>query len=546
MRSKPEDRNLHTDPKATAGQDGRPIALAFAFICGLFVIHALRYWVLIDDAFISFRYARNLVDGAGLVFNVGERVEGYSNLLWTLLMAAGMAVGVPPEILSRLIALASALAVLWFTWRICRRLLPDDRISRWVSLLPVALLASNRSFAAWTGGGLETRFFTMLLMAGLYLSLGRDNFRGSRWVALPLALMVLTRVDGVMYAGILAAGAWLHATDVSLARRAFPFAAVVSTFAAQTAFRFLYYGDLLPNTFYVKVGGVPLQMGIDYLLSAFVGQGLGLMLALGLFVFLPGRWRSLTEGICWVLIATHLAYLLVIGGDHFEFRFLDVIWPPAAILAIVGWRALVAAVPAVLRPAAIIVGLLTLLSWNGVAAWTGYSLPYRTVVSIEFEAGICRDWEKIGNWFAQNAEPDEVIALRPAGAIPYRSGLRALDMHGLNDRIIARRPHSPPALGGGRPDPPGHMKLATPEDIFIRAHADYFLGHPDPRLVRPPREDPRIAQIDGRFFALVPVIVDFGEFWLRFVVISEGAATPDGVDLSRLNTGIRPATLASP
>ena len=296
MGSTPEDQNLHTEANATADQDGRPIALAFALICGLFVIYALRYWVLIDDAFISFRYAHNLINGSGLVFNPGERVEGYSNLLWTLLMAAGMAVGAPPEVLSRLIALASALAVLWFTWHVCRRLLPDDRISRWVSLLPVVLLASNRSFAAWTGGGLETRFFTMLLMAGLYLSLGRDNCRGSRWVALPLALMVLTRVDGVMYAGILAAGAWLHATDVPLARKAFPLATVVSTFTAQTAFRLLYYGDLLPNTFYVKVGGVPLQMGIDYLWSAFVGQGLGLMLALGLFVFLPGTSRSLTAG----------------------------------------------------------------------------------------------------------------------------------------------------------------------------------------------------------------------------------------------------------
>ena len=544
MRPAPEDHNAYADPSATAERNGWPITAAFALICGLFVIHALRYWVLIDDAFISFRYARNLVDGAGLVFNAGERVEGYSNLLWTGLMAAGMAAGAPPEILSRLIALASALAVLWFTWRISRRLLPDGPLSRWLSLLPVVLLASNRSFAAWVGGGLETRFFTMLLMAGLYLSQCRDDRHGSRWVALPLVLLVLTRVDGVMYACILAAGASLQATPASLARRAFPLAAVVTTFVAQTAFRLLYYGDFLPNTFYVKVGCVPLQMGIDYLWSALMGQGLVLMLALGLFVFLPGRSRSLAAGICWVLIAAHLAYTLKIGGDHFEFRFLDLIWPLASILAIVGWRALAAAVPTVLRPAAVFVLLLSLLTWNGIAAFTGYTLPHRTVVSIEFEAGICRDWQKIGSWFAENAAPDEVIAVRPAGAIPYRSDLRALDMHGLNDRAIARRPHS--VSNDGQPEPPGHMKLATPEDIFIRAQADYFLGHPDPRRVRPPREAPRVFQIGGRFFALIPIVVDFGDFWLRFVIISEDAATSRGVDLSKLKTRIRPARLTSP
>ena len=46
-----------------------------------------------DDAYISYRYAQNLVDGHGLIFNVGERVEGYSNLLWTLIVAGGIALG---------------------------------------------------------------------------------------------------------------------------------------------------------------------------------------------------------------------------------------------------------------------------------------------------------------------------------------------------------------------------------------------------------------------------------------------------------------------
>ena len=55
-------------------------------------------WFLTDDAFISFRYARNLLEGHGLVFNPGERVEGYSNFLWVLELAAvWRALGVPPE-----------------------------------------------------------------------------------------------------------------------------------------------------------------------------------------------------------------------------------------------------------------------------------------------------------------------------------------------------------------------------------------------------------------------------------------------------------------
>jgi arabinofuranosyltransferase len=539
-------RQASAGPGEFGNRDTWPIKLSFILICGLFIVHALHYWLLIDDAFISFRYARNLVDGVGLVFNPGEKIEGYSNLLWTLIMAGGMTIDVAPETLSRLIAFLSSITVLGLSWRLARRLLPDEPVSGWLSLLPPLLLACNRSFAAWNGGGLETRFFTMLVMAGLYLGLELHERRASAWLAPVLALLVLTRVDGVMYAGILAVGAWFKTADVPTLRRAMPLMTVVSTVAAQTVFRILYYGDALPNTFYAKVGGVPLQMGVEYLWSAFVGQGLVLMLALGLCVVLPGSARSLTAGVCWALICAHLLYTLQIGGDHFEFRFLDVIWPLAAILAVAGWRSLVAVAPALLRPTAIIVPLLALLIWNGLAVWTGYPLPDRTVVSIRYEAGLCRDWQKIGRWFARNAAPDEVIAVRPAGAIPYFSGLHALDMHGLNDRIIAKRPlQTPPTVSSG-PTPAGHFKLATPEDVFIRAHTDYFLGHPDPTRVRPHHDAPRILHIGGRSFALIPVIHDFGDFWLRFVIISEQAATTYGVDLSRLKTGIRPSTVSRP
>ena len=60
----------------------------------VFLLFALpfRNWTP-DDAFISFEYARNLAEGNGLVFNDGERVEGFSNLLWTLLLAAVHRVG---------------------------------------------------------------------------------------------------------------------------------------------------------------------------------------------------------------------------------------------------------------------------------------------------------------------------------------------------------------------------------------------------------------------------------------------------------------------
>src|SRR5437773_1541112 len=89
-----------------------PLALVL-----LTAAHATAFWHLtIDDAFISFRYARNLVQGYGLVFNPGEYVEGYTNFLWTLLMAGVVALGNDPEIVSKLLGLLSNGATVLLVW----------------------------------------------------------------------------------------------------------------------------------------------------------------------------------------------------------------------------------------------------------------------------------------------------------------------------------------------------------------------------------------------------------------------------------------------
>ena len=64
-----------------------PLLLLAALLFG-YNVH--RYYFLSDDSFISFRYARHLAEGHGLVWNSGERIEGYTNFLWVLFMAGAM------------------------------------------------------------------------------------------------------------------------------------------------------------------------------------------------------------------------------------------------------------------------------------------------------------------------------------------------------------------------------------------------------------------------------------------------------------------------
>src|SRR4051812_9407292 len=85
-----------------------------AFLVGLLapalllVVNMVRAAPLtIDDAYITYRYARNLVRGFGLVYNPGERIEGYTNFLWTLLVAGGLKLRLEPNVVTKVLGGAS-------------------------------------------------------------------------------------------------------------------------------------------------------------------------------------------------------------------------------------------------------------------------------------------------------------------------------------------------------------------------------------------------------------------------------------------------------
>ena len=98
----------------------------------------------IDDAYISYRYARNLVEGHGLVFNPGERVEGFTNLLWTLLVALGLALGSSAEFAGRSLGLLSGIGTLVATYVYARDGLAPSRA--WIAAVPVAIVVSFTGF----------------------------------------------------------------------------------------------------------------------------------------------------------------------------------------------------------------------------------------------------------------------------------------------------------------------------------------------------------------------------------------------------------------
>ncbi|NJP07335.1 MAG: hypothetical protein HC837_17785 [Chloroflexaceae bacterium] len=135
----------------------------------------LGTWVL-DDAFISFRYAKNLIEGGGFTFNPGgELVEGYTNFLWTIIMAAALAVGLEPVMTAQWLCSGIAITTLLVSYHLARAWWPNRP---WV-LLPPLILAFNPSFLLYTarGSGMETALVTLLSLLALW-ALWRPSTRG--------------------------------------------------------------------------------------------------------------------------------------------------------------------------------------------------------------------------------------------------------------------------------------------------------------------------------------------------------------------------------
>ena len=327
-------------------------------------------WFLTDDAFISFRYVRNLLNGHGLVFNVGERVEGYSNFLWILELAAVERVlNIRPEYaapwLSILFTAGTLALMLWWIAR-----LPGLRMRGLVSWCALALVCSSATFAVWTsGGGLETRQFTFfIVLAVVCLSLYRNLRGGLLTASVSLALASLTRPEGPLIAAC--CFAWFGALQLPAALNALrresepqgvgvtsaiteisrridwrgtfsliaPFALIVG---AHFLFRYAYYGEWLPNSYYAKHIRPWYESGFKYLWAAALETGLYLLLPLAWYAMRERwrGWRDASDGayaLILLIVAAHMLFLARLGGDHFGFRPMDFYWPLLAVPAIEG------------------------------------------------------------------------------------------------------------------------------------------------------------------------------------------------------------------
>lgn len=449
--------------------DGLPLRRRdlLAVLVALGWLGGIAYWhrhIVMDDPWITFRYAANVLSGEEWCFNPGEPLEGYSNFLWVLLSIPALALGIEPLGAMRVVSavcLATMAALL--VWG-----LPRERNDRGAIIgRPFAALALAGCYpvAVWTGGGLETIAHALLVL-GLVIAAARTTAEPTRCnmvlTGTLTAALALSRPEGIMFAAI--PGFLLLRAADRAQRRVFALAlgGALAAVAVYTAWRFLTYGTIVPNTVSAKVGGSALLSwwrGLTYLFAYFVKAPLVLI---GVAAW--GAWRlwrkrgerTLVERalLAPLLIALGLQLFLVlnVGGDWMPgYRFLTPMLPLLCVLAGFAYEAMPRFVATVIVGACILSAPLEAYFDRG----SGSAVGLRSARWIAEKKSLVAPLEEIGMELRQLAQPGDTIAMSEAGVVPYLSGMRMIDLLGLVDREIA-------ALPGGM-----HEKINSAEDAGL-------------------------------------------------------------------------------
>jgi len=296
--------------------------------------HSLYFSFICDDAFISFVFSRNFAEHNEIVFNIGDRVEGYTNFLWTFVLGLLLKIGIQPEYSARVLGFVFAFASLavcsWFLSKL-------GKTTRWRFVVP-ALLVMSSGFACWTSGGLETQMFSFFVIFGIATYLVSEaepsfqNGKGFLLCGFLFSLAAMTRPEGLLVAAALG----LFHFSQNVIRRSAPVSK--SEFLALLPLLFLYvpyflwrwhyYGHLFPNTYYVKMGE---PASTDYAKKVLQNGGYyvwqwawqsGFLFFVPLIAF--GIRKNLRAGLLLLTVVfVYIGYAIKIGGDFMGlFRFI--------------------------------------------------------------------------------------------------------------------------------------------------------------------------------------------------------------------------------
>jgi len=445
--------------------------LFLAIIILLFIYQTIQNNHIQDDAFISFRYVKNFIEGNGLVFNTGEHVEGYTSLLWILLLSIFGVFKINiveiSQYLSVIFGILTIIIIYLFSLRLNQYLFNKSRENIYsanslflYSLIPPFLLSITGAFRYWAVSGMETTFYLFILLSGIYLYIieltENKNTHKSFYL---FAAALLIRPEALIIVSL----TFLHQfflhiksirNDPASKRKIIPEGLLIpliiisGLIIALTVFRYFYYGYPLPNTFYAKTGLslVYFFAGLEYIFDF-----LKTYMVYGILIILPVLLiKQLKQVSIYLLsiILFYTLYVILIGGDVLPlFRFLLPLLPLIYALFLSTILFLLAFLVEGKLLKTIILVLITLLY--------SYYIYFPHIDKInEYEKReilLTGKMKDLGEWLAgkqKNSEEKISAAATTIGALSYYSDVRVIDMLGLTDEFIAHNPEPIKEISG--------------------------------------------------------------------------------------------------
>ena len=396
------------------------ILISSILIFSALTIHLWDYEM--DDAFITFKYAENLAEGHGLVFNIGsDPIEGYSNFLWLLALSLVFKLGGSTVLAAKFAGSLCFLLTGIFWYKYFER---DATNMNWLCgplflVCPVTVL--------WGVSGLELGLHS-LLIAGLYMfALSR-----SRWLYVLLPLLALSRPEAVAVAVVaLGALAWRdYRTDVNSQKYfAISILVIAITIGTLTLFRLEIFGYPLPNTFYAKTSHYyPLGfLELGRMLVFFAPLTIGFVWFLASSI--KGRQNESSSLVLAVIFLTQAVITASVDPvQNFLFRYMIPVLPILILAAL-------SVLSKLRKPESHRIALS--------AISISLFLPYfqiSTIISVNNR--IVEAQEEIINW-ANSLESSHTIAMTDMGRIPYSTSHKFIDTWGLLNLELAHGKFDP-------------------------------------------------------------------------------------------------------
>jgi hypothetical protein len=398
-----------------------------------------------DDAYITLRYARNLVQGLGFVYNAGERVLGTTTPLYTIILAAAGRFGLDMPLVGKWLNILAEVGTIGILFRVVRRLGP--RMLAWGVAFLFAISPYNVYYAA-TGMETGIYIFLLMLLMSLYSCL-QSNDASWWWFGIVAGLLVFTRMDGLL--AIAASGfAWLitrqnkHWKGVAQSGLAFALVQV-----PWLIFATVYFGSPVPHSITAKALTYQSSNAFSWLvdfLNAFamrgswLGGGLTICLILvglvSVFLVRSRRWFAVFP-IWFILYVGVFTWARAgrFGWYYAPLMPLVYLFIALAIYDVFRWIQNIPSMARALQSLKPVFAVLLVPLLLGFAMASFSAIETDAKAEASFEREIARP---LGNWLRAYTSSDSRVALESIGAVGWYSERYIVDEGGLvSERIVA-------------------------------------------------------------------------------------------------------------